>query len=58
MCYTVDPNEYKYKIDLKGDISLSLFINYNEDKQMDSEFSDSMQDDHAVTIDTIGIKEI
>ena len=35
LCYTVDPNEYKHKIDLKGELSLSLFIHYNEDRQME-----------------------
>ena len=35
LCYTVDPNEYKHKIDLQGDLSLSLFIHYNEDRQME-----------------------
>ena len=31
LCYTVDPNEYKDKIDLKGELLLSLFIHFNED---------------------------
>ena len=36
LCYQVDPNKYKDKIDLKeqalkGDLSLSFFIHYNED---------------------------
>ena len=35
LCYQVDPNEYKHKIDLQGDLSLSLFIHYNEDRQME-----------------------
>ena len=35
LCYQVDPNEYKHKIDLKGDLSLSLFIHYNEDRQIE-----------------------
>ena len=30
LCYTVDPNEYKHKIDLEGELSLALFINYND----------------------------
>ena len=52
LCYTVDPNEYKDKIDLKGDLSLLLFIHYNEDRQMEEK-----QDFHEdfVTITTIGI---
>ena len=35
LCYTVDPNEYKNLIDLKGDLSLSLFLHYNEDRQLE-----------------------
>ena len=34
MCYTVDPNKYKDKIDLNDVLSLSLFINYNEDMEI------------------------
>ena len=34
LCYTVDPNEFKDKIDLKGELSLLLFIHYNEDRQI------------------------
>ena len=51
LCYTVDPNEYKHKIDLKGELSLSLFIHYNEDRQMEST---DISDDQFITIDTIG----
>ena len=51
LCYTVDPNEYKHKIDLKGELSLSLFIHYNEDRQMED--TDSMEK-HTVIVDTIG----
>ena len=40
LCYQVDPNEYTDKIDLQelkeeGEISLTLFIHYNEDRQME-----------------------
>ena len=51
LCYTVDPNEYKHKIDLKGELSLSLFIHYNEDRQM--EHSDTINEPFII-IDTIG----
>ena len=51
LCYTVDPNEYKHKIDLKGELSLSLSIHYNEDRQMED--TDSMEK-HTVIVDTIG----
>ena len=33
LCYTVDPNVHKYKIDMKGEISLTLAIDYNEDRE-------------------------
>ena len=50
LCYTVDPNEYKHKINLKGDLSLSLFIHYNEDRQME----DVDEKKPKITINTIG----
>ena len=52
LCYTVDPNEYKDKIDLKGDLSLSLFLHYNEDRQIE-DIKDSLE--QLITINTIGI---
>ena len=55
LCYTVNPNEYKDKIDLKGELSLFLFIHYNEDRQMeDTDISEKP----FITIDTIGIQRI
>ena len=51
LCYTVDPNEYKHKIDLNGEISLLLFIHYNEDRQMED--IDSTEE-YTVIVDTIG----
>ena len=55
LCYTVDPNEYKHKIDLKGELSLSLFIHYNEDRQ----FEDlDATDENFIIVDTIGIKQL
>ena len=51
LCYTVDPNEFKHKIDLGGELSLSLFLHYNEDRQMENIES---SDEHVVTVDTIG----
>ena len=53
LCYTVDPNMYyKHKIDLKGELSLSLFIHFNEDRQMED--STDSTEDHSVIVDTIG----
>ena len=51
LCYTVDPNEYKSKIDLKGELSLSLFVHYNEDRQMEDI---DRSDKHTIIVDTIG----
>ena len=51
LCYQVDPNEYKNKIDLEGDLSLTLFIHYNEDRQLED--SDNLEEPY-ITIDTIG----
>ena len=48
LCYQVDPNRYKDKIDLQGELSLSLYIHYNEDRQMED-----MELDGFITIDTI-----
>ena len=52
LCYTVDPNEYKDKVDLKGELSLALFLHYNEERQMED--IDSTEE-HIVIVDTIGI---
>ena len=52
LCYTVDPNEYKHKINLKGELSLSLFIHYNEERQMEDTDSTEM---YSIIVDTIGI---
>ena len=51
LCYTVDPNKYKHKIDLEGEISLSFFIHYNEDRQLEDNDS---YDEHDIIINTIG----
>ena len=51
LCYTVDPNEYKHKIDSTGEPSLSFFIHYNEDRQMEDTDSTEKQ---SVIVDTIG----
>ena len=56
LCYTVDPNEYKNKIDLGNDLSLSLFINYNEDREFALEEYDTSGQDDFIIIETIGIK--
>ena len=44
LCFTVDPNDYKDKIDLTGYLSSSLFINYNEDKEIVFEKENTMEE--------------
>ena len=51
LCYTVDPNEYKDKIDLEGDLSISIFLHYNEDRQMED--FDSFEE-FITIVETIG----
>ena len=50
LCYTVDPNEYKHKIDLEGDISLTLYLHYNIDRQLED--IDVLEEPHII-INTI-----
>ena len=51
LCYTVDPNEYKDRIDFKGELSLALFIHYNEDRQFEET---DTSEEHMIYVDTIG----
>ena len=51
LCYQVDPNEFRAKIDLEGELSLSLFIDYNEDRE--HKIKDNKKE-YFITIDTIG----
>ena len=52
LCFEVDPNNYKDKIDLKGKLSLTMFIHYNEDRN----FQDfSTDEENVITLNTIGI---
>ena len=52
LCYQVDPNKYKDKIDLKGELSLSIFIDFNEDRELSSIQESTMKG--SVTLDAIG----
>ena len=55
LCYAVDPDNYKDKSILKGDLSITLFINYNEDREIIFENNDTTtEDDNSIKIDTIG----
>ena len=49
LCYTVDPN--KYLNVSKEELSLSLFIHYNEDRQLQNI---DRSDEYLVIVDTIG----
>ena len=50
LCYMVNPNEYKHKIDLEGDISLTLYLHYNIDRQLED--IDVLEEPHII-INTI-----
>ena len=50
LCYEVDPNNYKHNIDLEGELSLSLFIDFNEDRE--TKVFQSLEP--FITINTIG----
>ena len=54
LCYTVDPSKYKDKITLKQELSLALFINYNEDKEIVLEKRETIPEDDTIIIETIG----
>ena len=51
LCYQVDPNEYKHNIDLNYDLSLSLYITYNENRQLGQVDS---SEEPFIIINTIG----
>ena len=59
-CYTVDPNEYINFIDKDTELSLTLFISYNEDRQLiekeinDSKKIESYLNETSVIVNTIG----
>ena len=50
LCYEVDPNNFKHNIALNGELSLSLFIDFNEDR----ETGDFQSFEPFITINTIG----
>ena len=54
LCYTVDPSKYKDKITLEQELSLALFINYNEDKEIVLEKRETIPEDDTIMIETIG----
>ena len=60
LCYQVDLNQFKSKIDLFEKVSFSLFIDYNEDRQLflhENEDEDVMEPQSSfVIIETLGEK--
>ena len=58
LCYTVDPNEYKKYLDPKDELGLTLYINYNENRQYYEDLNDSVNNislyDKEVLIESIG----
>ena len=60
LCYTVDPNMYKRYVDEKNvELSLGLFINYNEDRELSLEndkISLSDDENYIIIVETIGEK--
>ena len=52
LCYTVDPNLYKNQIDLMGELSLSFFVHYNEDRQIYENIKS--KEIHSIILETIG----
>ena len=50
LCYEVDPNNFKHNIALNGELSLSLFIDFNEDRGT----GDFQSFEPFITINTIG----
>ena len=51
----MDPNKYKDQIDLENDLSISLFINYNEEKEIALEGNELSSEDDFIIIGTIGM---
>ena len=52
LCYQVDPNEYKDKINLNSELSLSLYLSYNEDREL-KDINDTHHQPYVI-INTIG----
>ena len=52
LCYEVDPNKFKTFIKEGDEISLELFINYNEDRKI---LNTNNADEDFIIVQTIGI---
>ena len=53
-CYSVDPNKFRGKINLKNELSLTLFIDYNEDREYGKIIDDNDNRQHSIIVETIG----
>ena len=57
LCYSVDPNKYRRFLHRKDELSLSLYINYNVERQFISNHmnnSNSSMDENSIIVNTIG----
>ena len=52
LCCTVDPNLFRDKNNLKGELYMTLFIDYNEERQFED--NSNNDEENFVKIDTIG----
>ena len=55
LCYYVDLNEYKNQIDLNGELSLSLYIDYNGDREFKKIVGSDDKEKPSVMVNTIGL---
>ena len=53
LCYEVDPNKFKRFINEGDEISLELFINYNEDRKISTTVD--IEQENFIVVQTIGI---
>ena len=63
LCYSVDPNKYRNYLKANEKLGLTLFINYNEDREvlhennyLNTSNKDAAGEDNFIQIETIGMK--
>ena len=54
LCYSVDPNEFRKYLNDNGEKGISLYINFNEDRQFSSMEEVSQNDPQYLILETIG----
>ena len=54
LCFTVNPNKYKKSVHNQGKLSLTLFMNLNEERQLLSGTSTLNDDNFSIIVETIG----